>query len=270
MDQTSKADQFRALHVAGTPLVLYNIWDAGSARAVTAAGAKALATGSWSVASAHGSTDGELLPLDAVLANLSRIVGATELPVSIDLESGYGDDAATVGRTIAAAIGAGAIGCNLEDSVPGTGVMRSTVEQSARLAAARTAAREAGVPFFLNARTDVFLSVPRESHDANLLDEALERGRAYADNGADGLFLPGLAHPALIERAVQGSSLPINIMISDPATIAPLATLGVARVSFGASPWRALMKQLEDAARAAFAQPAAGRPGLTRFDQKLF
>src|SRR5437867_9209324 len=112
-DQTRKAEQFRALHVPGKPLVLFNIWDVGSARAVAAAGAKAIATGSWSVANANGFADGERVPLGLVIENLRRIVGATELPVTIDLESGYGDPPEVVAETVGLAIAAGAVGCNL-------------------------------------------------------------------------------------------------------------------------------------------------------------
>src|SRR4029079_7440644 len=114
-EQARKAEQFRALHIPGQPLVLFNIWDAGGARAVAAAGVKAIATGSWSVANANGFADGERMPLALGIDNLGRIVGVTELPVTIDLESGYGDMATAVGETVGLAITAGAVGCNLED-----------------------------------------------------------------------------------------------------------------------------------------------------------
>src|SRR5258707_2403742 len=117
-DQNRKAEQFRALHIPGNPLVLFNIWDGGSARAVAAGGAKAIATGSWSVASANGFADGERIPLALAIDNLRRIAGATDLPVTIDLESGYGDAPEAVGESIALAIDAGAVGCSLEDSFP--------------------------------------------------------------------------------------------------------------------------------------------------------
>jgi len=117
-DQARKADLFRGLHIPGKPLVLFNVWDAGSSKAVTAAGAKAIATSSWSVADANGFADGENIPLDLAIANLRRIVAATELPVTVDLESGYGATPEDVGGTISLAIKAGAIGCNLEDSFP--------------------------------------------------------------------------------------------------------------------------------------------------------
>ena len=248
------AEQFRALHVSGKPLVIFNIWDAGSAKAVTAAGARAIGLGSWSVAAAQGYEDGEQLPLAFVLENLGRIVKVTELPVSIDFESGYGRLAEEVGRNITRVLGIGAVGCNLEDSFPENGALREPEEQVKRIASARKAAESAGIPFFINARTDGFLLQPSDGHDLALLNHALERGRAYADAGADGLFLPGLVDQGLIERAVKASPLPINIMMSAKApSRSRLAELGVARVSHGPGPYRAMMRQLEDASRAAMA-----------------
>jgi 2-methylisocitrate lyase-like PEP mutase family enzyme len=250
-DQIALAELFRSLHVPGRPLLLFNVWDAGSAKAV-AAGAAAIATGSWSVAAAHGYDDGETLPLDLVLANAERIVRAVDLPVTIDFESGYGEDAAAVGRSFERLLGTGAIGCNLEDSDPADGQVRPVVEASARCAAARAAAGRTGVPAFINARTDLFLQAPGDAHDAALVDAALERARAYADAGADGLFVPGLTDERLIERVVTGSPLPVNIMMSPgkpPA--ARLAELGVARISHGPGPYRSAMAHVEEAARAA-------------------
>ena len=119
--QADKARRFNALHVAGAPLVLFNAWDAGSARAVAGAGAKAVATGSWAVAAANGFEDGEHLSLQFALDNLRRIVGAVEVPVTVDLESGYGEPPDAVAATVAAALEAGAVGCNLEDSFPADG-----------------------------------------------------------------------------------------------------------------------------------------------------
>lgn len=249
-DQVTKAKTFMALHVPGNPLVLFNAWDAGSAKAVAASGAKALATGSWSVAAAHGFDDGEHMPFDLVIANLERIVAATDLPVTIDLESGYGANPEEVGATIARAVRAGAIGCNLEDGFRGS-TLREAADQTARLAGARKAADRLNVPAFLNARTDVFLVSAADQHEG-LVATALERARAYADSGADGFFVPGLADETLIARVVEGSPLPVNIMAgakTPPA--ARLAELGVARISHGPGPYRMAMKVLEDAAKAA-------------------
>jgi 2-methylisocitrate lyase-like PEP mutase family enzyme len=251
----SRAVVFRALHVRGRPLVLYNIWDAGTARAVAGAGAQALATGSWSVAAAHGWEDGEQVPLEFVLANVRRIVASVELPLTVDLESGYGADATEVGRTIAAALEAGAVGCNLEDSEPATGALREVGLQVERLAGARRAADASGMPFFINARTDVFLIAPRERHDLSQVAIALERARRFADAGADGLFVPGLVHAELIGRIVDGSPLPVNVMAAAGAPpMERLKELGVARVSHGPGPYRKLMQALTATAQAELGQ----------------
>ncbi|MFC3711080.1 isocitrate lyase/phosphoenolpyruvate mutase family protein [Sphingoaurantiacus capsulatus] len=238
------AATFRALHVPGTPIILYNAWDAGSAQAIAKAGAKAIATGSWSVAAAHGEGDGESLPLELAIANLRRIVAAVALPVTIDLERGYDD----VAGTVAAAAEAGAVGCNLEDSL-GDKTLRSVEAQVERLRAARQAA---GTDFFINARTDVFFG--DAPHNAALVETALDRAQAYAAAGANGLFVPGLADPALIADLTARSPLPVNLMMT-PASPAPadLAKLGVARLSHGPFPYLKAMQQLEADARAAFA-----------------
>jgi methylisocitrate lyase len=253
--QQGKAEAFRALHVPGAPLVLFNAWDAGSARAVADAGAHAIATGSWSVAAANGFADGEHLPLAFATDNLRRIVDAVAaLPVTIDLESGYGDPPASVAAAVAAAIGAGAIGCNLEDSFPADGSLRDIAVHAARLAAARDAADAAGLPFFINARTDVFFQKPATGHDAAMVVAALERARAYADAGASGLFVPGVVAEALIARIAEASPLPVNVMAMPgvPAR-ARLAELGVARISHGPGPYRGAMQWLTEAAKIAMA-----------------
>jgi methylisocitrate lyase len=251
--QKRRADVFRALHVRGRPLVLYNIWDAGTARAVAAAGARALATGSWSVAAAQGWEDGEQVPLEFALANVRRIVASVELPLTMDLESGYGATATEVAGTIAAAIDAGAVGCNLEDSEPTTGALRDCGQQVDRLAGARRAADGSGIPFFINARTDVFLVAPREQHDLAHVATALERARRFAEAGADGLFVPGLVDAELIGRVVNGSPLPVNVMAAPGAPpIERLRELGVARISHGPGPYRKLMTALTETARAEF------------------
>ena len=252
IDQTRKAEAFRALHIPGRPIVLFNIWDAGGAKAVARGGAKAIATGSWSVANAHGFADGERIPLTLAIDNLRRIVGATELPVTIDLESGYGDTSEVVGETIRLAIDAGAVGCNLEDSFPANGTLRETVDQGDRIRRARQTADAAGIRFFINARTDVFFQRPPEQHDAAMVDEAIERARAYAKAGADGVFAPGLADITLIARLAEASPLPLNIMVGDATPpLRALAERGVARVSHGPRPYLMAMKALEEAARAA-------------------
>lgn len=251
-DQARKARQFRELHVPGTPLVLFNVWDAGTAKAVTAGGAKAIATSSWSVAHANGFADGEQLPLPFAIENLRRIVGVTDLPVTVDLESGYGESPQAVGSSIALAIDVGAVGCNLEDSVLADGWLRTAAEQTVRIRSARRAAEAAGLPFFINARTDVLFQRPAAQHDDAMVSEALERAKRYRDAGADGLFAPGLIDIRLIARLAAASPLPLNVMLQEG--ISPLKTLadhGVARVSHGPGPYLLAMKTLELGARAA-------------------
>lgn len=250
--QISHATAFRSFHVPGRPLVLFNVWDAGSAKAVAASGATALATGSWSVAAANGFGDGEHVPLDFCIANLQRIASATDLPLTVDLERGYGADPKAVGATVARALRAGAIGCNIEDSLAENGALREVSDQAARIRAARIAADDMGIPAFVNARTDVFFQTGRDQHDESMVTMALERGRAYADAGADGLFVPGLADERLIGLLVERSPLPVNIMAGDTTpNAAKLAELGVARVSHGPGPYLLVMRALENAARAA-------------------
>jgi 2-methylisocitrate lyase-like PEP mutase family enzyme len=251
-DQTLKAEQFRGLHIPGKPFVLFNIWDAGSAEAVANAGAKALATSSWSVANSNGFADGERIPLALAIENLRRIVSATELPVTIDLESGYGTTTDAVGETVRMTIDTGAVGCNLEDSFPANGKLRDIVDQCDRIRRARQTAQAADIQFFLNVRTDIFFQTPPEQHTNAMVAETLERARAYADAGADGLFPPGLADIALIARLAKASPLPLNVMVSDATPpVRALAEAGVARVSHGPRPYLIAMKALEEAARAA-------------------
>ena len=171
MTQREKAEELRRLHAAPEPLVLVNAWDAVSARVVADAGARAIATASWSIAAARGYEDGEQIPLDEMLDSVRVVARAVELPVTADLERGFGDAGATVAR----AIEAGAVGCNLEDST-GSGGLVPVEAHVAAVAAARAAGEAAGVPVVINARTDVFL-------EGLEFDEAVERARAYLGRG---------------------------------------------------------------------------------------
>jgi len=252
--QVERAEAFRRLHTKGHPVVLYNVWDAGSARAVADAGAPAIATGSWSVATAHGYTDGQALPLSAALDNLARIVASVELPVTVDLEAGYGSAPEVVADTVSAAMAAGAIGFNLEDQIIGDTGLYPIEVQAQRLGAARDAAERASMPAFINARTDIFLQAAADSHNDQHVDEALQRAQAYAQAGASGIFVPGLVNEALIERLCAASPLPVNIMVlpTSPAN-GRLAELGVARISYGPVPYLQMMRALQDAARQVYA-----------------
>lgn len=252
-DRAAQATAFRELHRRGNPIVLFNIWDAGSAQVVAAAGARALATGSWSVAAAHGFQDGEKLPLELAIENLRRIVAVTSLPVTVDLESGYGDVASTVRQAIAA----GAIGFNLEDSLVGTSELRPIAEQQGRLREARAAADATTSGVFINARTDIFLHTDANTHSDRMVDHALERAEAYAQAGADGFFVPGLIDPAKIARICKECPLPVNVMAGTATNVHELANLGVARVSYGPGPYRLAMTALREAAARAIGTAGA-------------
>jgi len=174
--------------------------------------------------------------------------------VTIDLETGYGDASEVVGETIGLAIDAGAIGCNLEDSFPANGKLRKTIDQADRLRRARQKADASDIRFFINARTDVFFQGPPAQHDDAMVAEAVERARAYAEAGADGLFAPGLLDITLIARLAEASPLPLNIMVGDATPpLSALAGHGVARVSHGPGPYLIAMKALDESARAATA-----------------
>lgn len=250
-----RALAFGRLHVKGQPIVLFNAWDAGSAQVVARAGAKAIATGSWSVAAAHGYEDRERIPLEVVLANIREIVAAVDLPVSVDLESGYGATPDAVAATARLVLEAGAIGFNLEDRLIGGEGLRSVSDQSARLGAVRRVADDLGVPAFINARTDLFIKAEPSRHDTALVDAALERADAYAKAGASGFFAIALIDEELIRRLCSACALPVNILALPKApSAARLAELGVSRISYGPGPYRLAMRALEDAAREAFTQ----------------
>src|SRR3954470_2553327 len=167
--QREKAEELRHLHAAPEPLVLVNAWDAISARVVASApGCRAIATASWSIAAARGYADGENIPIETMLDGIAIIARAVDLPVTADLERGFGD----AGATIAKAIEAGAVGCNLEDNDGARGLVPVEAHVAA-VAAARAAGEAAGVPLVINARTDVYLSGDRT------VEAAIERARAY-------------------------------------------------------------------------------------------
>lgn len=247
----SKFEDFAKLHVPGDPLVLFNVWDAGSAAAVAKSGAKAIATGSASVSMAFGLGDGEEVPLDDAIANVGRIVQTVDLPVTIDFEGGYASGSADLkanGRRLAAA---GAVGCNFEDQIVGTDGLYEIADQVKRIAALREGV---GSSFFINVRTDLFLKAKPEAHDSSLAEEAIERGLAYADAGANGFFIPGLADLALVERISSAVPVPVNAMhLPDGPSRAAWASAGIARVSHGPFPYIAMLAWLTEQAEAALA-----------------
>ncbi|MES2119814.1 MAG: isocitrate lyase/phosphoenolpyruvate mutase family protein [Pseudomonadota bacterium] len=247
----SKFETFAALHVPGDPVVLYNIWDPGSALAVANAGAKALATGSHPVGDAAGFGDGQQVPLDYVFDNARRIVKETELPLTVDFEGAYSTDPEEGAENVRRLAETGAVGCNFEDQVVGGANENEGVHpldlQARRIAAIRKAVGDA---FFINARTDLFLKT--QTYDDALIDQVVERGKAFADAGASGFFVPRLSDSKQIERVVREVPLPLNLIAFPGAPEKNVwAQAGVARISHGPFPHRALMAKLTEMARAA-------------------
>ena len=245
----SKFETFAALHVPGDPVILYNIWDVGSAQAVVKAGAKALATGSHPVGDASGFGDAQQVPLDFVFDNARRIADSTDLPLTVDFESAYSDDPEQGAANVARLAATGAVGCNFEDQVIGGEGLHPLDLQVRRIEAIR---RAVGDAFFINARTDAFLKT--QTYDDALVDKVVERGKAFADAGASGFFVPRLGDPRHAERVVREVPLPLNLIAFPGAPgKAEWAAAGVARISHGPFPHKALMAQLTEAARAAIA-----------------
>jgi 2-methylisocitrate lyase-like PEP mutase family enzyme len=236
MSLRDKAELLRSLHVPGRPLVLANVWDAGSAVVAARAGAPALATTSAGLAWSLGAADGDRIDRDTALAAVARIAAVVDVPQSADVESGFGADAAGVADTVRGVLDAGAVGINLEDSTwdrsPGAAPLRPVAEAAERVAAARAAADERGVPLYLNARTDVYLQLREEP--AAMLEQALERAAAYVAAGASGVFVPGVTDLETVAALTTGIDAPVNILAGPGApTVAELASTGVARVSLG-------------------------------------
>jgi 2-methylisocitrate lyase-like PEP mutase family enzyme len=242
---TSPADLARrldSLHVPGDPLILVNVWDPISARAVASApGVKAIATASYAVSESFGVPDGEGLDLETALGVARRVVAAVELPVTIDFERGYAADAAGVEANVGRLIETGAVGLNLEDSLPG-GAMRPLDEATVRVAAARYAGEQAGVPIVINARVDALSR-------GESMEQALERANAYLGAGASVVFMLGLNDEATVRQAVAGVNGRVATMVSvGSVPLATLARLGVSRISFGPNAQALAMAHLRDAA----------------------
>ena len=245
--QDERARIFSALHTKGTPLVLHNIWDAGSAKAAAKAGASAIATGSWGVAAAQGFEDGEALPLTDLLRTARQIVDTVDVPVSVDFEGGYGVAPQVVAENLRKLLDTGAVGINFEDRVVGGSGLHNTADQAERIAALRAVADESGIPLFINARTDVFFQSDSAAHGSCMKD-ALARAQKYADAGASGIFVPGLTDADLIAEFCDAQALPVNVMrMGDAPEIKTLTRCGVARISHGPGPYIAALQSLTDA-----------------------
>lgn len=228
--QVERAQRFRALHDRRRVLLLPNAWDAGSAGIFTDLGFDAIATTSGGIAWSLGHADGERAPLDEVLAAIRRIVRVTALPVSVDFEAGYGATPDDVAANVRALIATGAIGINLEDGVRHE-TLRDIDDAARRIAAARAAAHAAGVPIFINARIDAWI-IGGNASEAQRIDDALARARAYLAAGADGIYPIALANPETIATLCARIDAPVNVGARGGLPdLAALARLGVARVS---------------------------------------
>jgi 2-methylisocitrate lyase-like PEP mutase family enzyme len=239
MDTADRATALRALHTDPTLLTLVNVWDVASARVVAATpGTAALATASHAIAAAYGYPDGEQIPRDLMLEAVGRIVDAVDLPVTADLEAGYGD----AGDTCRRAIALGVVGANIEDQPRPLPVAGAAVEAVVR------AAGDEGVPdFVLNARTDVVLRAG-DRDAGEVLADAIERGRAFLDAGAPVVFVPGALSEEQVAALVEAFGPQRLTMLPVPGgpTLSRLEELGVARVSFGPFPQRVALTALQE------------------------
>ena len=233
-----KATKLQELHAAPELLLVVNVWDAITAKVVAETpGTKALATASHGIAASRGYEDGENIPRDLMIDMVGRIAAAVDLPVSADLESGYGD----AGETVRRAIGVGVVGANLEDR------MQPLADSVAAVAAAVAAGETEGVPFVLNARTDAFLKAGDRDR-SDVLADAIERGRAFLDTGAACVFVPGKLDEATVTALVEGigERKVSTIGIAGSLPPARLAELGVARVSYGPFTQQSALTHLAD------------------------
>lgn len=244
MSQQEKAISFRALHEGEKLLVLPNCWDAISAKVLQNAGAPAIATASASISWARGVSDGEGLALKEMIETVELVCKSVELPVSADMEKGFGDTAQDVGEAIALAIKAGAVGVNIEDSIAG-GKQRPVADMQLRISAARRAGDLAKIDVYINARADGYLLGLKGNE---VFDDTIARGNAWLKAGADCVFIPGIADIKIITDLVSGINGPVSMIVMDENTpsIAQLKQAGVARISTGPRTMQAVMGTLGD------------------------
>jgi 2-methylisocitrate lyase-like PEP mutase family enzyme len=243
-DQKQKALTFRQLHHGPKTLLLPNVWDVAGARIVEEAGYPAIATTSAGVAFSLGYPDGQKISRAEMLARVARIAKAVQVPVTADVEAGYGNRPEDAAATASGVIEAGAVGMNFEDGTgDATQPLADLSLQLERIRAIRETAMKAGVLLVLNARTDVYLDAvgtPEKRYEL-----ALQRGIAYRDAGADCVFVPGVRDPATIAQLVKDLECPVNALAGYGSPPVPeLEKLGVARVSLGSGPMRATLGML--------------------------
>jgi 2-methylisocitrate lyase-like PEP mutase family enzyme len=271
-EQAAKAEAFRAMHRGPRLLLLANAWDAMSARLITEAGFPAIATTSGGVAWALGYADGEAAPWDEIVAATGRMARAVAAPVTADIEAGFGETPAAVARSIGEIIRAGAVGVNLEDGMRGAVPIRTVEDASARIRAAREAARAAGVPVVINARTDLYIK--HIGDEASRFDDAVARAGAYLAAGADCFYPIALRDPATIGRLTKAVEAPVNINVrAGHPSVPELEALGVRRAStatavtlMAADLIRNIARELIETGRFDAVSPKIGHPEM----QQLF
>ena len=246
--QADKAQQFRQMHHQESLLVLPNIWDALGARLLVGLGYPAVATASAAVSFSHGYDDGEHIPFATLLQAVGQISRAVDVPISVDMERGYADTQEALADNVRALLDSGAVGINLEDSLAEGEVLRSEEEQCERIQTVRSTAERHGIPLFINARSDVFLGSIENTEEA--ISQAIERGKAYKDAGADGLYPIGLADLDALCRVQEETGLPVNVYASAAAPDAKnLQRAGIARMSAGPGLLRAAFTSMQTVAR---------------------
>lgn len=256
MNQSEKAESFRQQHHEKKILLLPNVWDTITARLITSAGFPSLATASFSVAAANGFEDGEKIPFTRVVEVVTEITSAVDVPVSVDFERGYAGDLKSLADNVKQLLEAGAIGINIEDRASNGKELVSTEEQCKKLETIRETAIKYGVNMFINARTDAcVLKV-----SPNYIDDAIERGNAYRDAGADGFYPVLIDNYAYIERVVGETSLPVNVLLmKQVGDLGKLEQIGVKRVSLGPGSLKYVLTRFRDMAA-----------GLMKYDTSEF
>lgn len=235
MNQSERATAFAELHKKGDPIIIYNAWDAGSAKAIEAAGAKAIATGDHPVSFSHGFTNDDFdgFTFDTYLATIREIASRVTVPFSVDISNGDGLEGDELKERIRTLLELGVVGVNFEDALDDESGVIPAEDHAAKIRTIREAADEFGVPLFINARSDVFSTAGDTDH-SELMDEAVARAAMYKEAGANGFFVPGLMDLSLIKQLADNIDLPLNIIrLPGAPETAELRDAGVSRVSYG-------------------------------------
>lgn len=244
--QQKKAQTLLALHTNGKLLILPNIWDPIGARILEAKGYPAVATASAAVSSSLGYADGEKIKRSTLMDVLSRISGSVDVPVTADIESGYGETLSELEETILQVIDSGVAGINIEDSLKEEGALRSIEAQCERIAKVRKASGDQGIHLVINARVDTFLSDAFPTKQAKI-EEAVKRAKAYSDAGADCIFPVGPGDSETLKELRSRITAPLNVIASrNAAPLTVLQEIGINRVSFGPFIFRSVMKKFVD------------------------